>query len=123
MLAPQSQPHHFAQLGAKAPFNSVVWRRVSCRDNRLERYAICHLLGYVWSVTTAAAAAAVAVYRLLHGRELDWFRFARQLRPCFLRRVSDGNIDVYRLSNLEGGMLTDIEQATNLEHAIQKNLD
>jgi len=30
---------------------------------------------------------------------------------------------VYRLSNLEGGMLTDIEQATNLEHAIQKNLD
>ena len=36
---------------------------------------------------------------------------------------ADGNIDVYRLSNLEGGMLTDIEQATNLEHAIQKNLD
>jgi hypothetical protein len=36
---------------------------------------------------------------------------------------SDGNIDVYRLSHLEGGMLTDIEQATNLEHAIQKNLD
>ena len=43
-----------------------------------------------------------------------------------LRRTvlcSDGNIDVYRLSHLEGGMLTDIEQATNLEHAIQKNLD
>ena len=40
-----------------------------------------------------------------------------------LPRRADGNIDVYRLSNLEGGMLTDIEQATNLEHAIQKNLD
>jgi hypothetical protein len=30
---------------------------------------------------------------------------------------------VFRLTNLEGGMLTDIEQATNLEHAIQKNLE
>jgi len=43
--------------------------------------------------------------------------------PVVITGSSDGNIDVYRLSNLEGGMLTDIEQATNLEHAIQKNLD
>jgi len=43
--------------------------------------------------------------------------------PVVITGSSDGNIDVYRLSHLEGGMLTDIEQATNLEHAIQKNLD
>jgi hypothetical protein len=46
-----------------------------------------------------------------------------QQSPVVVTGSSDGNIDVYRLSNLEGGMLTDIEQATNLEHAIQKNLD
>ena len=45
------------------------------------------------------------------------------LTAPLLCACSDGNIDVYRLSHLEGGMLTDIEQATNLEHAIQKNLD
>eukprot|EP01050_Picozoa_sp_SAG11_P012166 SAG11_NODE_1336_length_5173_cov_10.716791_5_plen_71_part_00 len=30
---------------------------------------------------------------------------------------------IHRLENLEGGTLTDIEQATNLEAAIQKNLE
>ena len=43
--------------------------------------------------------------------------------PVVITGADDGQIDVYRLTNLEGGSLTDIEQATNLEHAIQKNLE
>lgn len=39
------------------------------------------------------------------------------------RAVVDGHIDVYRMLHLDGGLLTAKEQATNLEHAIQKNLD
>ncbi len=38
LLASQSQPDHFAQLGAKTPINSAVWRGVSCSNHGVERY-------------------------------------------------------------------------------------
>ena len=47
--------------------------------------------------------------------QLGWWAPSEQ-SPVVITGSSDGHIDVYRMVNLDGGLLTAKEQATNLEH-------
>ena len=88
-----------------APRHSTVFGSVT-GDGKLD----------IWDIEREILNPVISCDSTATGRKrLSTLLFAEQ-SPVVITGSSDGHIDVYRMVNLDGGLLTAKEQATNLEH-------